>query len=562
MTKLTELHALLADLRRRRQLVRWGAGAAALTLALSWTLTAAFVADWSFDMSRFQRFLLLLLSGGVFFWGCARWVFPWFRFHESEIDVALLVERQQKIDSDLVAAIQFESAQAPRWGSVQLQRAVIEAVADFSRGLNVLEGFSRKDLVHRASILGATLFLLGICVSQAPGHATAFLNRFFLGSAHYPTRTHIEALAVNGTTIEWSSGRNTTIRAPYGRPVRFEVHVSGDVPAEGNLALTAVSSGTSSSIALLPVDENVRPRVYRGEVHELVDSLDYRVHVGDAWTALAHVSVVALPVIEARPTVTPPAYAQAAATAVPPQSARQFTVLEGSRVDFEVACSNKQLTEVALTAAGRKYPLRPAAQGAGRVWVFLADNTPLAQVVKPLGFELAVTDADGLHLSQPYAGTIRIKADQPPRVGAAVVTRFVLPAAKPRIHYQVLDDFGISKVLIHLEVVHPDGTTMILPPKPMSPLSQPSGREPLPLKDAFPIELSRLQLTKGDQVKAIVEAVDYRGPRPGQSTRSEPLVLQVTDETGILEDVVKPDESSAGQLDAIIKQQLGIGGSK
>ncbi|MBC8076020.1 MAG: hypothetical protein H7Y32_08100, partial [Chloroflexales bacterium] len=48
-----------------------------------------------------------------------------------ELDIALMVERQQKIDSDLVAAIQFESPEAKRWGSTQLEGAVIDYVAEF-----------------------------------------------------------------------------------------------------------------------------------------------------------------------------------------------------------------------------------------------------------------------------------------------------------------------------------------------------------------------------------------------------------------------------------------------
>ena len=64
----------------------------------------------------------------------------------------------------------------------------------------------------------------------------------------------------------------------------------------------------------------------------------------------------------------------------------------------------------------------------------------------------------------------------------------------------------------------------------------------LTLRGRFVLDLAPLALAKGDQVRVTLEAVDYRGDGPGASAQSEPIVFQVTDESGILAGLVEADE--------------------
>lgn len=589
MTNLESLRNRLSELRRRRQLVRWGNAYAALAVAVLWTLAAAFAVDWLFEMTRPQRLLTLAVCAAAVAWAVRRFTLPWLGIQESEIDVALQVERAHKIDSDLVAALQFESAEAPRWGSVQLERAVIDYVADTGNTLNVFEGFSMKNLVHRTQILAATLALLALGISLSPAYARAFVNRFFLGSAHYPTRTNINRILVNGTQVDRLIGNYIVVRSPYGQPVCFEVHVSGEKPAEGKVSLRAAGNGMRSAIPLnRKTDEPQDAVVYEGRVNELLDTVDYELTIGDAWTDPARVVVIALPVVDVKLTVTPPDYVVASGTAKAVElGSRQISVIEGSRVALDLVCPNKKLTSAGLTIEGTRYSLQPApSSAAGSHWAFNDDAAPFAQVAKPIQYEIQVADEDGLSLPQPIRGTILIKPDQRPQIIAAAVTRFVLPTARPPIHYRALDDYGIARLLVHTEILRADGSistperirlelvhAKVLradgsrTPEPIRALrldapAQPVLTKHLPLRDDYALDLGPLNLVKGDRVKVALEAVDYRGALPGQSTLSEPFMLQVTDEVGIIEDITKPDEQSANQLEAIIKQQLGIGGSK
>ena len=68
------------------------------------------------------------------------WARPWLTQRESDLDIALLVEKQHHIDNDLVAALEFESPEAASWGSSQLEAAVVRYVADFSKQIKLEDG--------------------------------------------------------------------------------------------------------------------------------------------------------------------------------------------------------------------------------------------------------------------------------------------------------------------------------------------------------------------------------------------------------------------------------------
>ena len=180
-TKLATLRSQLGSLRQKRAAVRWGSALCAPLAVALWLLVAAFLCDWSFNLPMGLRAVSLLawIAGGI--WAVERFAWPLVKVRESEQDVALIVEQHHKIDSDLVAAIQFEGPHAPTWGSARLQQAVVDYVAEFSPSLNVFEGFSYRPLPQRATVLGITLVVVLAAALAFPGHATAFWNRFLLG---------------------------------------------------------------------------------------------------------------------------------------------------------------------------------------------------------------------------------------------------------------------------------------------------------------------------------------------------------------------------------------------
>ncbi|MFC1596804.1 DUF4175 family protein [Planctomycetota bacterium] len=565
-TKLSKLRKRLARLRRRRRSLRWRTGYTALFVALLWVLVGAFLVDWLFEMSPLQRIVAMAVSAAVFVWAFRRYTRPWLGRRETELDVALLVERQQTIDSDLVAAIQFESPEAAEWGSVQLEQEVIDRTAEMGNRLNVMQGFSRKPLRRRASVLAVTCLLVALGVWRFPDHATAFLSRFFLlAPEHYPTRTVIESVRINGRLVDVTGWRLHVAKSPYGQPVAFEVVSSGRLPIAGHADLQT-DRGLRATVTL---DRNEAQRhLYGGQLPRLVDAVDYQIYLGDAWTDPARLEVVPLPTIDVELEVTPPSYAAAGASlSFTSVGLRQISVIEGSRVQVRVT-SDKRLKEATLTVDGDRHAMfrdqrkaRSPEPEAER-WTSETGSTPLDRVVEPIRFEVRVVDRDDLELESPVQGVIRIKADHRPRIVASAVTEFVLPTAKPGISYNASDDYGLARLSILPKVTHEDGLTEELDEIVMLQVAQ-DGSPPRELEDRYALDLAPLELTKGDQLTITVQAVDYRGPESeGEPTRTEPLVFQVTDERGILAAMAEADRESVDRLKTMIQRQIEVGESQ
>ena len=126
------------------RLCAWGAAASAFLASALAVLLALFAVDVTFEAGIGPRVILLAIAAFALvaaFWRLAR---PWLFVRESELDIALLVERRtgRRGRSDLPAALQFESPAASRWGSPQLEVAVIERVAKETSNLDVFAGSS------------------------------------------------------------------------------------------------------------------------------------------------------------------------------------------------------------------------------------------------------------------------------------------------------------------------------------------------------------------------------------------------------------------------------------
>jgi hypothetical protein len=673
-SRLSHLRARLAVLQRSRRRVRAVAAWAALASAVILALAGVFALDLVFALAVPQRAFVLLLAGLAVGWAFWRFSMPLLRVRENEIDTALVVERQNRLDSQLVAALQFEQPGAEHWGSPRLVSTVVEQVAAASPRIDVFHGFSKAQLGRRLSWLAACLVVAAGITALWPGHVAVFANRLLLGSRHYPTRTQIECVIVNRTLVLEPAVHGQTpldATAAQGRPVTFLVHCRGELPGRGVVFLTGGPSGQQRTrIALAPLSLNDRldrlataermigeaqtiaagsllppwreevtsllrldapaaasalklaktdadlppiakqvaaalaelPKnheksaVLAGELGRLNDGLTYRLRAGDAWTDAATLSMIPLPAIEVRMNPVPPKYAASSSVSAD-SSGRQLAVLEGSAVDVEVECVNRKRLEsvwLTLTQAGttKRFDLA-ASDAAGHLWKLPTASSPLARVREELRYEIQALDADGLSLETPIRGAIRIRPDLPPTAVAEVVHRVVLPSAAPVIGYRASDDFGLVGLAIVAEVermaaLSPMNGIPATPAEPTAGDESPPSDSPaaaltaethrfavlkpevplaaqsLPLRGQYALPLTGLKLAKGDRVKLTLEATDYRGENEqGEPTglvqSSEPLVLEISDESGVLAAIAEADPRSEEQLNEIIKRQLGIG---
>jgi len=577
-TKLATLRSQLGSLRQKRAAVRWGSALCAPLAVALWLLVAAFLCDWSFNLPMGLRAVTLLawIAGGV--WAVNRFAWPLVKVRESEQDVALIVEQHHKIDSDLVAAIQFEGPHAPTWGSARLQQAVVDYVAEFSPSLNVFEGFSYRPLPQRATVLGITLVVVLGAALAFPGHATAFWNRFLLGSAHYPTKTQIESIAVNGQPVSvFHTGETPQVRIPYGQRIEVAVKCGGEVPRAGFVQLSGVKTDAENRVDLNATAPEAA--MFAGEIAHVADSFRMRFHFGDAVSDSAEVVIVPLPLVDLAWEIESPKYA---ASAIKPGEtdggSRQLAVIEGSVAKLKLVCSNKPLKSAKLTVGEKSFELsretRDKRQEPDKAksisasdsrlssldsWT-LPPGTPFDSIREPLKYEVQVIDEDGFSLETPISGQIRLKPDRLPRVVATAVTRFVLPTALPKLDYAAGDDFGVAKIVAVIHISREDGRTSQheVVSKTVAAADQPQTI----LRGQVAVPLSPYELMKGDEVKVTLEVTDWRGDLVGQKGLGEPITFSVTDLNGILAQTGDEDKKTAKQLDEILRRELGIGGEK
>jgi len=562
--RLRPLRKRLARLRRRRRRFRWATAASALVIAALWALAGVFALDWCFqrNIDLWQRLFLVGLAGAAVIWAVMRFALPWLGKREDDTEMAILVQQQAGIDSDLVAALQFESTDAARWGSTQLESAVIDRVAARQKDLDVMAVLPRQPLARRLKVLTATVAVWALVGLLVPGHLRVFFQRLAFGSQHYPSQTQLLAITVNGKRVDPLAPGDVAVHVPCGEAVRFEVTVAGSQPATGRVELSTQSRGPTTSVPLAPSpggDDQTRAQ-YRGEYAALNQSAHYQIYLGDAWTDPLALSVTPLPAVEIEAEVVPPVYARQSAHDVErlPRGMRQFPVLAGSEVRFTLD-SDRPLSAAEMTLAGQKCPMRRADDPANgkELWTLATADTPLASVAKELPYSIQIHDVEGQTLERPLEGSISIETDLPPGILTSTKTPIVLPTGSPNIHYEAADDHALGCIWLTWEATSDaaekrEGRIEVCR---FSPEASPRNRE-----GDYRLALRSLPLQPGDTLKVTFHVSDYRGPAPAETVDADPpLVFQVTDLHGFEASMYDADQKSAGVLEDIRKKHSGLG---
>ncbi|MFM7073558.1 MAG: hypothetical protein ACKO38_17355 [Planctomycetota bacterium] len=679
--RLTPLRRQLQALRSARQRTRVAAAFSAVAIAASVAIAVFWAIDLKFELSVAQRLVVLGLAAVGLVWSYRRYARELLSVSESLVEVALLVERTHRIDTDLVAALQFEQPEARDWGSSQLETAVIDQVADRGQALDVFEGFSRAPASGRLFWLTIAGGGLVIAMLLFPGHARVLWNRLMLGALHYPTKTLIQRIAINDQLVLDAAAQGTAPRrsaAAQSRGLMFLARVDGERPASGSVRVSSLRGGVTRPVDLVEVaaderrtrldaavralepvakdaastgpnidDTTVLPyldcdapaaaslwrqardsqaawsdvlaatqaaldqweanaanySVYRGQLERLVESIEYKIFLGDAWTDPAEVAMTPRPLIEPRLAATAPDYVSDA-NAIREIGPGRLSVVEGSKVAVGLACANKKrLREAWLTVLAISGPKRwnlVAEDDSNLNWRLDDKAAPFTRVEEDLRFELQVRDEDGLTLETPLAGLVRVQPDRSPSAVIQLVHKVVLPDAKPVVQFRILDDHAVATATLRLRVQRGEASNRAL--ERAANASTPDASKPdastpdasktnsgdaeassedesnddettipvtragqvirgaeLPWNGKKAVDLTPLKLAKGDQLSIVLEVTDYRGDRPGVTFGSEPAILEISDEAGVLSAVLEADQRAEERLSEIIKRQLGIG---
>lgn len=582
MTEQPTLHDLrrrLARLGRLRNAVRWLSALSTSITWLLWLLAGLLVIDVLFELDLLQRVTSILLAAAAYAWVLLTRVRPYFGYHETEIDLALLIERLHNIDTDLVAAIEFTRPAAKSWGSPTLRGKVIDDVAARERHLDISGGIDRREPMRRVRNLILTLACTLVTTLLFPQHVTVFLQRLAWGDAHYPSHTVLESIEVNGQRVFPVDNRHTPrlARSAERQPVEFMVHCPRGAPHEGELRIATVSGTGQRTVRLTrrepPTGGVPDTAVFEARIPTLLESLTYQVYLGDAWTNPGKVEMIPLPQISIQARVTPPEYTRGKQSSRTTTGMHRITVLEGSQVELSVAGANrKPLQSVAIRfQSGGETVLRDLkpADGDAMEWQLPStDYPPLDEVHNLVRFTVAATDLDGLQPAAASTGEIRVQADVPPDIVAATIHRVVLPTARPQFAFRVHDDFAVGRLRLQLQIEHQSGrngtleeaaaateTRWLNLTDEMYPISRPD----LPHNGRYELDLAPYGLVKGDRIKLTFEATDYRGAAAGISVMSKPLYLEVSDKAGVMAAILEADHRTDEDLDEMIQTELGLG---
>jgi len=538
MSEVTRIQIGIDRVRRFRHSIRTGSAWSAFSSVLILGLLAAMGLDILTDMGKLERSITLALLVALAVWAIRKFIAPILGIKETDIEIARMIERRHGLETDFVAALQFSDGSRAQFGSNELRDAAIQRASKLGSGLNYLTGFSRDELTKRMITLAICAVAFIAIAVDFPDHTKAFFNRLFLGNAHYPTDTRIVEIVTPGDY------------APFGLPLEFQIKAEGVLPESGYITLKTRTTGLATTIELVPSPDN--PAHYQGLLERAAEDFTYQVYLGDAYTHPRHVKLTPLPVVEVNFEVEIPPYAQSAFAEIQAMH-RGIVALEGSRVIPRVT-ADKPLEEANITVADEVIALEKDSEA----FTLKGSAHPLQFVTETVRWSVQVKDHEGLGLAQPMAGILQVRPDQPPTIGIATSTRLIWAGAEPTIRYKALDDYGLDQIHAFVALQRWQDGNAEPPAERKIEVAIAENHAP-ELDGEYALNLSSMNLQKGDRLYVSFAVTDYRGDLLGQTTRSEPIILEVSDREGVIAALRDLDAELERKLDQIINAQLGIG---
>lgn len=550
--KLSSLKSQLKRLRDARDRLRLGTALTGSFFWISGILAAWFVLDYGLHLSTLHRLLMIVVSLPVLAYGLNRAFTALRGWGASLIETAITVEHRHGIDGDLVAAIQFDQGQAI--GSNELQQAVVDYVSELKEEIDVFEGFDASHVRNR--MLGAGLVLLlfaGACF-VAPRYVSVFFQRLSMANVNYPTQTIIAAIEMNGTAISVDDPSQAATLG-YGSPLALRIACEGVVPRHCRLQITDAQGGSTEAILEPELNQHGE---FLYSVPRLIEPIRYQIFAGDAESPELAIEIIPLPTLKVELAATPPDYAKNIHLSSF-SSSTHLAVLAGSDVTLNVI-SDRPVNppELTLRRGANAWTERlEETNDTSNTWKLPTTLDALSNVQETIAYELTAIDDHGLSPASPVRGTIRVVPDRLPSVSLRTIHHIVLPTAAPMIHYRAADDFGLANLTFRLEIRRGETAPRIVE-VPLRKYDAKSPPQTL-VEGDYALDLAPWQLQVGDQVQIVLQATDFRASAQEILGASDPLNLEIGDESNVLAAIAEADKQSEQMLNELIEQQLGLG---
>ena len=566
-TSLSHLLAQIESIRRGRARRRLLGVASRLLVAFLVAACILFALDWTLSLDVFQRALVIAVLIGVVGWWTRRALRALGR-PETSREIALRIEREERLDSDLVAAMQFAEEKDPMGESVSLRAAVVEGVASLGVDHDFRLDPPRDRLRTWAVLLSFLLIGVAVAIGLSPHTFRCFCHRALLGADLWPTATRIVEVRIDGRprTYDDSGRAHESLLVAEGQPVEVLVRHAGEQPDSAILELLDELRQSKFQLSLAPSEDGFAARILQFD-----DVTAYRISLGDAPTRTGSVSLLKRPVVELQ-LAADKAERSEAGTGVGPIRGGLRAVAEGASVTVLVRSASGPLAKVEIetrTAVEGEFesPLRVTPLGAQggdrRRWSLLpTPGSPFEDLRAAVRYRVRAVDDHGLSPRAEIEGTLDVIADKPPVVSLASIHDVVLPAARPRVLWAAADDRALQEVELAIElqrsgqVVRSERRT----------LEGEGGTEDSQnrRRGSLSLDLEALDPRLGDRIVLTLSAQDAGGERTEagrrshRTTSSEPWTFRVVDPREYLGALLETDAESVRQLEAIIERQLQV----
>src|SRR5262249_35463565 len=153
-----------------------------------------------------------------------------------------------------------------------------------------------EQLPRRLKMLGAALVVVLIAAIILPSEVGAFWNRFWLGSARYPSKTVMTELLINQQPVSIvADGNSRTLSLPQGTLLTLTAVCQGEIPPRGHVRFESTSDAAATEFELKAAGSD-QPGRFTAE-HALPSSdFALQAFLGDTWSDPLTIRVVPLPV--------------------------------------------------------------------------------------------------------------------------------------------------------------------------------------------------------------------------------------------------------------------------
>ncbi len=497
--------------------------------------------DWSFQMDRPQRLVMLALSLAVTAVVAYRRLWKPLAENASDDALALRIEAQHPaLHERLISALQLARLETPPAGaSPQMTNAVIEQGVAAARQLNVASLLDRQRLLWNSGLLAAALLALGGTAAAGMVNETIaiwFQRNVMLADREWPQDVHFRIIGAV----------DDMLAVPRGDDWLLEAEVTADsrrIPTEawleirGEKRLQRMDSVTSEASRFQTTLAGVN------------DPIEFRVvesRAASPWTTLRLIDRPA--VSELALIATPPAYTMLPADPLP-AAGGPYLLLRGTSLTLR-GRATKPLSQAVLTQGKQSHELAVTPSGEFELQLPASD-------LRDGDYSLTLADAEALQLPgqsapgpllsrAPVSFRLKLLPDKPPQVQAKLngVSGVVTPRALIPIEARLSDDFALATARLQrrhrLEGESSDVTGAI---------DLSAGLNAEPAADlAYTFDLSPLAIPPGVSISFFIEAEDRNdvtGPGVG---RSAVFVARVVTDAEFLASLLAREREQAVEL--------------